>query len=517
MRHPTCLAIAALAATVLSIDTAWSAVPAGTPVPRTTNPGTPTARLAGPTRNPRRDFNARDTRRRLDWIPLIDRTRVDPPRNSTTNAAVVQSTWTGAKDTTTGPPDPNSAVNANYVLNAVNGKITVYNKSGTQLKQDTLCGFFGFTGTGCFDPVVLWDDESQRWYASTAVRLDAAGTTSALAFNYSLTADPRGTWCNYNVQFTGFVDYPGEGDGGGVVTYGYNVFGSASGPFQYSQILRLAKPGPGSSCLPGSSLVLGASGALVDANGQSVFSPRGVDTTDPGQPGWVVARNGALPSSKLWKFKVTPSSIDTAGTGITLPYTYDLPPPATQAGLPQFLDTSNASPGLIQAAKDPANGGALVANFLHTIASSSGVVADVAPVRINLATGAIVWWDRFHTAGVSTDLGAMSSDRRCNGGTCSGGSGWVWGATQSSGPQGINPRAVVVGSSTPGQQVLFRGGQAYKAFDCPGANDICAWGDYAGAEPDPSSGDVLMTIEYGPGSSSTGSFQYGQVLGFVSP
>jgi hypothetical protein len=136
-----------------------------------------------------------------------------------------------------------------------------------------------------------------------------------------------------------FPDFPKLGDSRDFAIIGVNA--SFAGP----ALIAISKPPPGVACPLFSSFKFGAAFNLVDSGGTQVFTPVPANQIDPlpgQQAGFAVARNGTLPSNRLWFFKVTkdPSGNPNFGSArrLTVPQ-YDIPPGAAQPLVSQKLAT----------------------------------------------------------------------------------------------------------------------------------------------------------------------------------
>jgi hypothetical protein len=93
------------------------------------------------------------------------------------------------------PPDSDGAVGPGQFVELVNGVYRVYDKSGTVLQQSSLDQFWSSAGaTPPFystDPRILFDPESQRWFAAA---LDFSFSGSAYLLAVSKTSDPTQGW-----------------------------------------------------------------------------------------------------------------------------------------------------------------------------------------------------------------------------------------------------------------------------------------------------------------------------------
>jgi hypothetical protein len=215
-----------------------------------------------------------------------------------------------------------------------------------------------------FDPQIIWDNTTARFYYV----MDAvfSSTDNRLAFGWSKTADPGNLttdWCHYTLAFAAkFPDFPKLGGSAFLTIIGVNNFlktADGENSFSESQIVTIVKPPFGTTCPEGSTLTTTLSPALRDSNGALVFTPVPGHQVDLNPVGQVVARNGGLPSDKLWFFGVATNSAG-AGLfgpvrGVTVP-SYDIPASASQMGASQVLDTSDARNTQAVQAIDPSLG-----------------------------------------------------------------------------------------------------------------------------------------------------------------
>ncbi len=155
-------------------------------------------------------------------------------KNATTATAGVDSFFT--------PSDAGLGVSTNHVVEIINGRFSVFNKSLTRLQTLTDSNFWfraGITvpsGWGFSDPRILFDTPSQRWFVSS-VDVNDANDANRFLLAISGTADPTGTW--HGVAFTAdpvngyWADFPTLGiDANAVYLSGdmFDRFGDAIGP-----------------------------------------------------------------------------------------------------------------------------------------------------------------------------------------------------------------------------------------------------------------------------------------------
>ncbi|MEK9278924.1 MULTISPECIES: Ig-like domain-containing protein [unclassified Bradyrhizobium] len=89
------------------------------------------------------------------------------------------------------PPDTDGAVGPSQFVEFLNSDFRVYDKSGNVLQQSTLSDFWSSAGVpqpSPFDPRILFDPDSQRWYAA------ALDFTGAFLLAVSNTSDPAQGW-----------------------------------------------------------------------------------------------------------------------------------------------------------------------------------------------------------------------------------------------------------------------------------------------------------------------------------
>jgi hypothetical protein len=108
------------------------------------------------------------------------------------------------------PSDVNLAVGPNNIVQTVNVRLAVYNKSGALLSGPTnLTTFFGPVGGACSagasDPIVNYDRLADRWVISDV----GIGSTFSECVAVSKTNDPTGAYTLYNFTFgANLNDYP---------------------------------------------------------------------------------------------------------------------------------------------------------------------------------------------------------------------------------------------------------------------------------------------------------------------
>jgi hypothetical protein len=93
-----------------------------------------------------------------------------------------------------GPPDPQLALNKNYVFELVNEEARITTKTGSSVSSFSMQSFFGTTSTNNVGDVqVIFDNQSGRWVFSAD-----DFTTNFVYFAVSTTGNPTGTWYTYS-------------------------------------------------------------------------------------------------------------------------------------------------------------------------------------------------------------------------------------------------------------------------------------------------------------------------------
>jgi len=402
------------------------------------------------------------------------------------------------------PPDSTGAIGPNHYVEFVNDKIGVYGRGRLALVSSAdLDTFDGSTGARVFDPQVLYDPLSQRWFYLNYL---TTGGADYLAFGFSKTADPSNLtsgWCTGYVLNTDsangggagsfLADFPKLGHDALHVTFTDNTFTPTQ--FASAQVWSYPKPAAGAitTCpAPPSFTFFGSSTAplktslghvantLVPAN---TIANVGVDyvlaTDAPNHVmTWALGGSGANPTLTL------NGEIAVAGYGI--------PPNAPQPGSPYTLDTYGAWLYQAVAQVDPSAGAAHPEGVWtqHTIAGPGG-------------NGSVVRWYELIPS-------------RCSGGACPAS------ALRQQGNVAIANNFVFNGAISPARDgsdavvdynvastkllvqirsqsrngtdtlgtmshevILGASSAAAADFSCFGRGKTCRWGDYAGASPDP--------------------------------
>lgn len=129
------------------------------------------------------------------------------------------------------PPDTDGDVGPDHYFQMINLSFEIYDKEGNSLfgpydNRTLWSGFVGpWTGTNDGDPVILYDEQADRWVATQFAIHTSDGTYWELVA-LSETGDPLGSWYRYAFQFPAFNDYPKMGVWPDGYYFSFNMFGS---------------------------------------------------------------------------------------------------------------------------------------------------------------------------------------------------------------------------------------------------------------------------------------------------
>lgn len=408
--------------------------------------------------------------------------------------------WAGQQDTTVAPSDSTGAIGTTRYIELVNSKVAIYSRtSNTPTASGPLLTLTGCATAACHDSVfdvqIIWDPGVNRFFYTTMDTGSGSTLGNILNFGWSTTATPTlsaSSWCRFGLGFGSTLpDYPKLGDTKDFILMGTNNFKGKN--FAGSSITWVAKPSAGSSC-PTSFPKFGATGVLKNANGTPAFTPVPANQTDTSSTGWAVARPVSIPSGGatfLTLFKVTRSATGTAiipATGTSVPVTaYKVPASAPQPGTAFKLDTMDARPTQAVSAIDPAHGSVTALWTQHTVFGGAG--AQVRWYEINPATHSLIQKGTITSSSLFTFNGAISPDRRVNGTSKMFGGDMVISVNQSSASAlaAIKVASKIGANAISALKLVATSTAADTGFDCrtTASPNLCRWGDYAGASPDP--------------------------------
>ena len=125
------------------------------------------------------------------------------------------------------PPDPNGAIGPGYFVELINGRYSVFSKTtGLRVQTSTDSEFWINAGVDLpanltpSDPRVLYDPDSQRWFASQVDEDPNVQLTNRFLIAVSMTSDPTKNWTGF-----AFPVDPQNGDFGDFPTLGIDANG----------------------------------------------------------------------------------------------------------------------------------------------------------------------------------------------------------------------------------------------------------------------------------------------------
>ncbi len=250
--------------------------------------------------------------------------------------------FAGLTDTGWYPPDCTLAAGPEHVLVAVNASFAIYNKAGGVARPaQTFASWYAnvITGAKIFDPKVIYDQGSNRWFLLTvALPSDPSKQESYFLLSVSQTANPLGQWWNYKLDATrdgntatsNWADYPSLGVDPHALYITANMF-KFGGNFQYAKVRVLNK----------ASLVTGAAATWFDftnlknSGGSQAFTVQPCYTFGAPQVQYLVNSyfTGAPTENRLtlWSITGNPTAPTLTGRTITTA-AYGQPPAADQQG-----------------------------------------------------------------------------------------------------------------------------------------------------------------------------------------
>ena len=415
--------------------------------------------------------------------PAVDRSPV-PLSVSPTPTILESAEGIHQEDVT--PSDSTGAIGTTRYIEVVNSMVGIYDRNLNLIADDTLNTWWDTNGNS-FDPQVIWDPTTKRfYYAGDVVFVNA----NLLAFGFSTTASPgnlTSDWCNYFVNYgKRFPDYPKLGDSKFFAIIGVNVFRGNN--FLGSDVVAISKPPAGTSCPDPTSFDLGI-GEDLAVGGTVHSTPVPANEIDTNRIGWVLTVPDSTSASSLGRFKVTRDTttgdpvIQTSGTSIPVS-SFSVPPNAPQKDGSFNLDTLDGRLTQAVAAKDPDHGKGLQIWTQHTISGGAG--AAVRWYEIVAPSGTVTQSGTVSDGSLYLFNGAVSPDRVVKGKTKAFGQNMVLGFNTSS--SDTYPAIQMVGkrgADDVSARVLVKSSPGHdEDFACQ-HDGFCRWGDYAAATPDP--------------------------------
>lgn len=145
------------------------------------------------------------------------------------------------------PPDTMGAVGSTQFIEVINSSVAIYTKAtGARLSHVSLNAFLATTvdgvsypRNGAFDPRVLYDRNSARFFACALERGTPNNSSNHIILAVSASSDPTGSWYKYVVPVgvspsgttTNFTDYDTLGVDENGVYFGVRIFPSTSSSY----------------------------------------------------------------------------------------------------------------------------------------------------------------------------------------------------------------------------------------------------------------------------------------------
>ncbi len=413
--------------------------------------------------------------------------------------------WTGQTDLAVTPPDSTGAIGPSRYIQLVNDRFGIYDRIGGVLGQGGLRSLLGANTDCVTDPQVIWDPQTNRFYY-VALEFShflgdncesppgAPNPENRLYIGFSRTSSPsNGTgtnWCKYSLPYFPTIppdppfdvlpDYPKLGDNSAFLLIGSNLFDTATLQFVGADIAWITKPGPGTGCpaLAANHLP----DPLQSSDGFDAFTPVPANQTDTSATGYVVATS-TVGDTFVDSYAVSTSFTNPVGAPVAHPVSDFSPPPnAPQPGTGALLDTLDARLTQAVSGFDPSNSKTAIWTQ-HTV--GGGTRSEVRWYEIDHGAGDPMRSGEVSDGSLYTFNAAISSDRKVSGATKRFGDAFVVGFNTSSASDFVRIQMVSQWRDyAPSGFVEVKASPGFNEdFSC----NICRWGDYSGAVPDPAS------------------------------
>jgi hypothetical protein len=253
------------------------------------------------------------------------------------------------------PPDTQVAAGINgaalNLVEMVNGTIRMYDGAGNTLNTIDMCAFFycDFLTAVISDPIVHYDPESTRWFASV-ITIEYVVQGAFLVpegqwrLAVSLSSDPSGSWTVYAATMTDgtFPDFPKLAISHDKVVQTGDAFTVSTSRFKGTEFAVLSKadvvagvqtPGFEFFAPPQGLFALAAAEILPSSSATSTIYLAAVPT----------GKNAS--SVRVWQLDGVPNS---SGTGVSVTTTnystaaFKTPPNAPQLGSSTLIDTNGS-------------------------------------------------------------------------------------------------------------------------------------------------------------------------------
>lgn len=179
-------------------------------------------------------------------LPLLDAQSAPPSLISNANAPAATTGFAGVGQEIDGnsfihsPPDTHAAAGPDRIVEVTNGHVAIYAKTGAVIAGgDTGAGAVDldtFCGNDCYDPKVIYDQESERFVAvALEGRQSSESFLHIMVSHDSSPSDLTTDWDKFrhasdaNITGPGWFDYPGLGVSPDAVVVSGNIFRNVGG------------------------------------------------------------------------------------------------------------------------------------------------------------------------------------------------------------------------------------------------------------------------------------------------
>ncbi|MDQ5811979.1 MAG: hypothetical protein M3358_14840 [Actinomycetota bacterium] len=416
-----------------------------------------------------------------------------------TTASQIFRSWEGIRDPRTAPSDSTGAIGPTRYIELINLRYAIYDRTNNTPidtgELNELAGEPPRPRADIFDPQIIWDPTTRRFYYVADDVISA--TDNRLAFGFSKTASPSSAadFCKYTLRFgSRFPDYPKLGDTRRLLLIGVNSFAGDTPEFLGVDLISITKPPAGSGCPNRGQFTVDTETDLRDADGRQAWTPVPANQIDTSDTGFVVAEAGrvadALGSANFLNlYRVTKranGTMDVSSAKRLLVPPYNIPANAPQPGSRYVLDTLDARNTQAITAFDPSPG-EMALWTQHTVFGGSGAqvrwyeIDPTFPFPSLLQRGSLGSLE-----GTFFFNAAISPDRQVSGGTRRFGDAMVMGYNTSSKSHRPDIRMISkVGAGPASGQTLIKSSPAVLEDWSCFPDFFCRWGDYSAATPDP--------------------------------
>ncbi|MBC8109244.1 MAG: hypothetical protein H7Z14_21840 [Anaerolineae bacterium] len=399
------------------------------------------------------------------------------------------------------PPDTMGAVGVDHYVELINGRYSAFRKAdGVNVQTSSLNTFFsnnGVTTSNSFDPRVLYDPYSKRWFACAADNSSSAASSFLVAVSNS--ADPTAGWKSFRIDAdasnVNWIDFPMLGLNGQSVVVTGNMFPIGAG----SQAIDTLH-------IPKADLLLAVPTVVNRTLFQNTnpnntgFAPQPAHDLDNGNLPLPLLSDFNTPAGTIKRSSVggTPAAptLDIAG-GFIAVAAFNVPPTADQPGAKANIHTGD---NRFQVSPVLNNG-----EIWGVQSVSSGGRAAFRWYRINAATNVLIESGTIADATLNLMRPSLSVNDFGD---------VVVGFSATSPAQNVSTYFVTgkttAGVTTFAAPTLTQAGVSdYQRLDGVGRN---RWGDYSATSTDPADPAIFWTIQEFVGATDSWSHRVSEII-----